>query len=76
MVFGLLPPAYGPRVAFEDSILGFDPLAFRDSFKEAGGIWLENSNTDLTSYDGSHLVKESSISLSRETGKAISQVWK
>lgn len=74
-VFGMLPPAYAPRVAAEDSTIGFDRIAFKDSFIEAGGIWLESNDLDLVTYDGSHLIKESSVLLSRKIGKDISRAW-
>jgi hypothetical protein len=72
-VYGLFPPAYSPRVAFEDSILGFDRGEFRRSFTAAGGVWLDVDEAGYTTYDGSHLVKESSLEWSRATGQAIAE---
>lgn len=72
-VYCLFPPAYAPRVAFEDSILGFDQQAFRRSFEDAGGIWLDIEGSEYVTYDGSHLEKESSIRLSEATGLALAK---
>ena len=69
----ILPPAYAPREALEDSALGFDRQEFRRSFERAGGLWLEVSRDGLESYDGSHLVAASARKMSRELGAALAR---
>ena len=70
-VFGFFPPAHEPRVAQEDSLLGFDREAFTRSFREAGGIWLDVARNGYESYDGSHLVDASALKLSRDLSREM-----
>ncbi len=70
-VFGFFPPAYEPRVAQEDSMLGFDREAFIASFEAAGGIWLDIARGGYRSYDGSHLVSDSALELSRDLSRSM-----
>lgn len=70
-VFAFFPPAHDPRVAQEDSMLGFDQDSFVQSFKAVGGIWLEPGEYDYQSYDGSHLDKTSALELSRHLGRQL-----
>ena len=70
-VFGFFPPAYGPRVAQEDSMLGFDRVTFVQSFRSAGGTWLDLEDPALESYDGSHLDRASAVKLSRALARGM-----
>lgn len=70
-VFTVFPPADPPRIALEDSLLGFDRAAFKESFIKAGGVWLESEERDYTTYDGSHLVAASAREFSRTLGEAL-----
>ena len=70
-VYSLYMPAYEPRAALEDSLLGFDRDEFRLAFEQAGGLWLDVGGSDYVSYDGSHLEKESALKLSRAAGLAL-----
>ncbi len=70
-VFGFFPPAHEPRVAQEDSILGFDRETFIKSFRAAGGIWLDIARDGYQSYDGSHLVSDSALELSRDLSRSM-----
>lgn len=70
-VFGLTVPAYPPRVALEESILGFDRTAFIASFRRAGGVWLDLPQSGFDSYDGSHLTAASARRFSDLLGQAL-----
>ncbi len=70
-VFGVLPPAYTPRVAIEDSMLGFERDAFIAAFKAAGGVMLSIEDDGYQTYDGSHLTGSSARLFSRRLGQAI-----
>ncbi len=70
-VFGFFPPAYEPRIAREDSLLGFDREAFIKSFETAGGIWLDIARDRYQTYDGSHLERNSAINLSWDLAREI-----
>ena len=70
-VFGFFPPAHEPRVAQEDSMLGFDRETFIKSFRAAGGIWLDIARNGYQSYDGSHLVSDSALKLSRDLARGM-----
>lgn len=72
-VFALFLPAYDPRVTLEDSLLGFDRREFQLAFENEGGTWLDVSGPDYQTYDGSHLVNESALICSRETGIKIAE---
>lgn len=70
-VFGFFPPAYEPRVAQEDSMLGFDRRAFIVSFESAGGIWLDLDRNGYQTYDGSHLESASARKMSRDLSRKM-----
>lgn len=70
-VFGFFPPAYEPRVAQEDSMLGFDRSAFIKSFRSAGGIWLDIAPDGYQAYDGSHLESAAAQKLSRDLSREM-----
>lgn len=70
-VVGCAVPAYGKRVAMEDSMLQFDRDAFVRSFVEAGGIYLDDINVPVVTYDGSHLEEGAARQFSRLLGEAI-----
>ncbi len=72
-VFGLFVPAYPPRVAMEDSLLGFDRDGFIESFSRAGGVWLDISQDGYESYDGSHLVSASAREVSDILGSTLAR---
>ena len=70
-VFGFFPPAHEPRVAQEDSMLGFDREAFVRSFRTAGGIWLDVAREGFDTYDGSHLDGAAARELSHELSRQL-----
>ena len=70
-VFGVMPPAYGPRVALEDSLLGFDGTAFAAAFAAAGGTWLDTGRENYETYDGSHLTAPSAREFSRILARSL-----
>ena len=70
-VFGFFPPAMPARTALEDSILGFSPPEFIETFESAGGVWLDIENTGYHVYDGSHLDATSARKLSRTVARDI-----
>lgn len=74
-VFAFYHPAQPERTAMEDSMLGFDRAAFGASFAAMGGAWLEVSEAELQTYDGSHLISDSAVALSRELGETIKRAW-
>jgi hypothetical protein len=70
-VYAFFPPAYAPRVAMEDSVLGFDRERFIAEFRQSGGIWLDVGTQGFESYDGSHLVRSSALALSENLGALV-----
>lgn len=63
-IIGFRIPTTDRMVALEDSLSGFNYNLVKNKFIENGGDWLEFSNNDFTSYDGSHLDNQSAIKLS------------
>jgi hypothetical protein len=71
MVFGFRPPTTYKMVALEDSLSGYNELIVKTKFTEAGGKWLEFTIGDYSTYDGSHLQKESAMQLSSDLANKI-----
>lgn len=65
------PPVTKEMAQLEDQRSGFDYAQFRIDLSEAGGIWLDTSALELTSYDGSHLDGDSARKLSANLAKQI-----
>lgn len=70
-VFAFRPPTTLAMVQLEDSISGFNQSRFVASLEQVGGRWIDIPVKGYISYDGSHLVKESALRLSRRLGEAI-----
>lgn len=73
-VFAVFPPAHSPRIAIEDSMLGFDRQAFASAFEDAGGVMLTVDDSGYQTYDGSHLTGPSARLFSRRLGQAIASL--
>ena len=67
------PPVTKEMAQLEDQRSGFDYIEFRNNLKEAGGVWLDASDSELVSYDGSHLDGESARKLSANLAAQIKQ---
>ena len=58
----------------EDSLSGFDESLMKMELKNHNICWLDFSNTQFISYDGSHLTENSARKLSRAIGREINQI--
>ncbi len=65
-VVGFEPPVPDEMQSIEDEHSGFDRQAFKDLFRNAGGIWLEMDRSRYVTVDGSHLAPESAQLLSKD----------
>ena len=74
LVFGFRPPTTHKMVALEDSLSGYNELVVKTEFTKAGGKWLDFNLDDYTTYDGSHLQKESAIKLSIDLANKIKSI--
>lgn len=72
-VFVFRPPATVTMHQLENIASGFDEKAVIRRLKKAGAVWIETDSLQLTSYDGSHLTKESAEKLSIYIGKQIAK---
>jgi hypothetical protein len=70
-VIGYRPPTTFPMRALEDTMGLFNEELIKAKFTEAGGHWLDLNQTRYTTYDGSHLDKESAMKLSEELAREI-----
>ena len=73
MVACFRPPVTKEMAQLEDQRSGFDYVQFRSDLKKAGGIWLDATDPELISYDGSHLDGESARILSANLATKIRQ---
>lgn len=69
-VYGFFPPSSFDMEVLENNLSGFSRTNFINEFINSGGLWL-NVSKNYTSYDGSHLEKNSAIKLSNEIAKLI-----
>jgi hypothetical protein len=71
MVFGFRPPTTHKMVALEDSLSGYNEQWVKTKIVESGGIWLDFNVDDYSTYDGSHLQKESAYRFSHDLATKI-----
>jgi len=72
-VYGFRFPTSYSMVQLEDSLSGFNEIVFAQNFTKMGGKWLEFSNSDFHSYDGSHLEKQSAEIFSKQLALKIKE---
>lgn len=72
-VFALRVPTTAPMVALEEKHSGFDEVDLVKRFTAAGGIWIPVNPNSYSSYDGSHLNKQSAIKLSGDVARYINE---
>lgn len=70
-VYALRPPTTDKMVALEDSLSGFNEVQIRTELENAGATYLEIELNKYTTFDGSHLQKESAIEFSKDLASAI-----
>ena len=70
-VFAFRPPTTKEMLLLENKLSGFNEAAFIKQFEKAGGKWLKFNISNYTSYDGSHLSKNSAIKLSKNIALMI-----
>lgn len=68
------PPSTYSMRALEDELSGFNEAYIRDQLTARGVIWLEFSDSDFNSYDGSHLNAASAIQFSTQLGLQLDQL--
>jgi hypothetical protein len=69
-IYGFRPPSSPNMEELEQNRGGFKELDFVNGFINAGGKWI-SLDSNYTSYDGSHLTKESAQKLSHEIASKI-----
>lgn len=77
-IVGFEPPVPAEMQSIEDEHSGFDRAAFKESFRSAGGAWLELDRNRYETVDGSHLAPESAQQLSQDLAKNLGNAlgWK
>ncbi len=70
-IIAFRPPSSRAMRELEDSISGFNEAALRRELNHLNIPYLELKDENYTSYDGSHLEKESAKKLSKEIAQAI-----
>ncbi|MCY1723534.1 hypothetical protein OU798_24495 [Prolixibacteraceae bacterium Z1-6] len=70
-VFAFRPPTTEKMVALEDSLSGFNESNIRERLENKGAIYLDFEMDKYTTFDGSHLQKESAIRFSKDLANAI-----
>ena len=82
-VYAFRPPTTAKMVELEEVHSGFEEKVhsgvkeetrftiFKRKFLAAGGVWIDVSQTDYHSHDGSHLSRPAAEQLSRDLAKAI-----
>ena len=70
-VYGFLVPTCQQMAELEKNFSGFHESEFKESFRNAGGIWIDIDGRKYDSYDGSHLLREFAEILSRELASKI-----
>lgn len=73
-VIAFRPPSTIRMRALEDSISGFDESYIKQKLIEDSVVWMDFSEADFNSHDGSHLHFESAIKLSEMIGKRINEL--
>jgi len=72
-VFAFRPPITQTLADIEDSASGFRYSDFVKSFESSGGTWIETDSEDYQTYDGSHLLSQSAMQLSRTLASRIAE---
>lgn len=75
-IIGFRPPTNPSMTALEDSLSGFNETEIVKQLKAVGATWIELSNDDFNSYDGSHLDSKSARLLGKKVGLAIRDILK
>ena len=70
-VFGFRPPTPPQMAALEYRLSGFEQEKFVKDFEAAGGVWLSFDPSRYSSYDGSHLDRDSAREFSRDLARAM-----
>jgi hypothetical protein len=70
-VYGFRPTTCREMEVLENSKAKFDETAFVKEFESAGGIWFSFDRYAFSTADGSHLLREFSVQLSRELARKI-----
>jgi hypothetical protein len=71
-VYAFRPPTTRAMVQLENNLSGFDERAFVEAFISVGGVWIDVPQADAYAcYDGSHIVDDSALRLSRDMARTI-----
>ena len=71
LVIGFRVPSIPEMWAIEDSITSFEQLNIPERFESAGGHWLDFPPSGYSSFDASHLTRESAIKFSQEVSDSV-----
>ncbi len=72
-IVGIRPPTTPKMIELEDSLSGYNENEIRAKFIDAGGIWFDFNVDSYSTYDGSHLQRESAIKFSTDLATRIKQ---
>lgn len=70
-VVAFRPPTFDSMSQLEDSLSGYDEEKIKYNVLMRGGVWIDLTNEDYHTYDGSHLHYTSAENLSTVIGKTI-----
>ncbi len=70
-VYAMRPPALNEIVRIENEMGGFDEAAIQAQLQTSGAIWISTDQTDLETYDGSHLHMDSARRFSQDIAQFI-----
>jgi len=70
-VYAFRPPSSKAMVELENKYAKFDQTDFVNSFKAAGGLWIDLDQNGYQSYDGSHLLSTEALKLSEDIARFV-----
>ena len=73
-VYGFRPPTCEEMMTKELEVAGFDSLNVPVRFNEAGGVWIDISQTAYYSYDGSHLSRAGALEFSQDFASRLEEL--
>lgn len=71
IVVGMRPPTTHKMVELEDSLSGYNEIDIKTRFINSGGCWFDFNIDDYSSFDGSHLQRESAVKFSTDLANKI-----
>lgn len=73
VVVGFRPPTTHKMIALEDSLSAYSQEYIKAGFVDSGGVWFDFNVDDYSSYDGSHLQRESAVKFSIDLANKIQE---